>query len=151
MQKVKVTKPKVVKKKVVPIGKLRKKLWQVFSEYIRAEAADNQGNCKCVTCDKVMKWKGDGLNVGHFLPQKLNPILIFNPLNVAPQCARCNMSGEGEQWLFGLYIIKTHGQATLDGLFKLKGVPFKFTHDWVEEKLEHYQLNLKSLKLIKGL
>ena len=151
MQKVKVTKPKVVKKKVVPIGKLRKKLWSVFSEYIRAEAADSSGNCKCVTCDKVMKWKGDGLNVGHFLPQKLNPILIFNELNTAPQCPRCNMSGEGEQWLFGQYIIKTHGQSTLDTLFSLKGVPFKFTHDWLQEKLEYYQLNLKAILMVKGL
>lgn len=141
----------VKKKKVVPITKLKKKLWQVFSEYVRAEAADNFGNCQCVTCGKVMKWKGDGLNVGHFLPQKLNPILIFNELNVAPQCPRCNMSGEGEQWLFGQYIISKHGQAAIDALFSLKGTPFKFTHDWLQEKIEHYNLNLKALLVTKNL
>lgn len=144
-------KPKVVKKKLVPIGKLKKKLWSVFSEYIRAEAADKDGNCKCVTCDKIMKWKGDGLNVGHFLPQKLNSALIFNHFNVAPQCARCNMSGEGEQWLFGQYIIKTHGQDVLDMLFALKGTTMKFTQDWIEEKLDYYSINLKAIKLVKGL
>jgi hypothetical protein len=144
-------KPKVVKKKLVPITKLRKKLWQVFSEYIRAEAADKFGNCACVTCGKVMKWKGDGLNVGHFLPQKLNSALIFNHFNVAPQCARCNMSGEGEQWLFGQYIIKKHGQDVLDMLFGLKGTYFKFTHDWLQEKIDHYSLNLRALRLTKNL
>ncbi len=144
-------KPKVVKKKLVPIPKLKKKLWQAFSEYIRAEAADKFGNCQCITCGKVMKWKGDGLNVGHFLPQKLNSGLIFNHFNVAPQCPRCNMAGEGEQWLFGQYIIKTHGQDVLDMLFGLKGTTMKFTHDWLQEKLEYYSLNLKALKAVKGL
>jgi len=48
-----------VKRKETP-AKLKKKLWQVFSKYIRA-----RDNYTCVTCGK--KGEGSGIHAGHYI------------------------------------------------------------------------------------
>lgn len=78
--------PKKTKKPSV--AKLKKKLWTLFSEYIRRLYARPDETCECVTCGVVKHWKE--LQAGHFIPAGSSNNLRFVEMNVHPQCYSCN-------------------------------------------------------------
>ncbi len=144
---------KVRKVEKPSVFKLKKKLWTIFSQYVRLRDADLNGNVKCCTCDAVYFWtdpKGR-LQGGHFFPQRGNAALIFDESNVHGQCSRCNGAQEGEQYLYSLFIIEKYGQQELDRLVKLKGQPFKYTIEFLEDKIKHYTKEVDKLKKSKNL
>lgn len=58
--------PKETKKTKKPsVAKLKKKLWTLFSEYIR-RLYSHDDICECVTCGVKKHWKE--LQAGHFIP-----------------------------------------------------------------------------------
>jgi len=105
------------------IQRLKKKLWPIFSEYQRIRYSNKNGFVKCVTCDAVYKYKGEGkvgaMQCGHFFPQKAATNLIFEEINTGPQCASCNgPMGQGQQYFYSKKIKKVYGQEKLDELEK---------------------------------
>lgn len=152
MQKVK-SKPKVVKKKLVPIPKLKSRLWSIFSQYVRLLKSDEKGYCTCITCGGKVFWTGkSGANSGHFHSQRSNPALIFEPNNVWPQHRMCNKFQRNNiTWDYFVNLEKIVGRPELDRLASLRGKSFKWERQWLEEKIEFYSLNVKALKLTKGL
>lgn len=135
------------------VFKLKKKLWTIFSVYIRLRDANDSGIVKCCTCEKEYYWtdsKGR-MQAGHFMPQKLNSYLIFDEQNVHGQCSFCNGAGSGEQYLYSLFILKKYGKKVLARIVSDKGRAFKFTHDWLEIKIKEYQQKVAKLKQLKKL
>ena len=123
----------------------------VFQQMIRAEAAaqpsglcvvivDGElsqamrevGFCACVTCGKILPWKGNGpwkenaLHTGHFLASRRNSIL-FEEDNVAPQCNHCNYHRDGEQQLFRKWMLAVRGLEVVERLERLKTQVRTFT------------------------
>ena len=73
------------------------------SRYIRLRDSNFKGNGRCITCGKVMAWKGDGANAGHFIPKGNGAGLHrWTPHNIFFQCAGCNIQS-GEQYLYGKF------------------------------------------------
>lgn len=146
-------KAKQVKKPKPTAAKLKKKLWTIFSIYIRLRDADDKGIVKCCTCGTEYNWtdpKGR-MQMGHFIPVKLNPALMFDEKNVAGQCSVCNGSLEGSQWFFGHYIIQRWGKEELDRLISMYRIQFRFTTEWLVEKIAYYRKEVDKMKKEKGI
>ena len=65
------------------LSKIKKKVWQEFSKYIRLRDSDSNGNCSCITCGVVKPYKE--MQAGHLLDGRTNSIL-FDEEIVYSQC-----------------------------------------------------------------
>lgn len=133
------------------LTRLKLKLWQVISEYVRLRDSDNKGMVKCCTCDEIRYYKGEYMNAGHFFPRKLSPALMYDVLNIHTQCNVCNGSLEGQQYFMSQYIRNIYGQDTLDYLVSKFRQPFKFTTEWLEAEIKKYKKEVEKLKKAKTL
>ena len=85
----------IPKPKIKPIGKLKKDVWKVFSEYIRlrdclkTRGTPDFGNC--VTCSRLVR--RTEADAGHFIGRS-HGATLFDERNVHLQCKRCNITGE---------------------------------------------------------
>lgn len=96
-------------KKKTP-AQLKKKLWKVFSQYIRLR---DKGIC--FTCDR--RCEGSGYHAGHFISKAAGGIsLYFNEDNVHGQCYHCNINLGGNSYIFGTKL----GKEKVDELYKIK-------------------------------
>tara|TARA_Y100000004_G_scaffold63462_1_gene71165 strand:- start:9164 stop:9568 length:405 start_codon:yes stop_codon:yes gene_type:complete len=91
------------------LPKLKKKLDKVFSLYIRMKHADDNGNVKCFTCESVKNWKE--IQAGHFQSRRFMNTR-WSEVNVKPQCVKCNMFNQGEQYRFAQRLDMIHGPNT---------------------------------------
>lgn len=131
-----------MKKPTVP--KLKKKLDKIFSLYIRQKYADSKGYCYCITCSRKIDWKYK-TDAGHFIERDVS-ITRYDERNVHPQCKRCNMSANGQQYLHGLYINKKYGKGTADELMRLRWKTHQFATYELEEMIKVYTTALKELE-----
>ena len=135
------------KKKKPSVSKLKKKLWKLFSLYIRQRDADYRGIATCVSCGKQKHWKeGDA---GHFIDGRHNSIL-FDPRNVNFQCKGCNgglMRGREKpkdvKKNYERFMIRKYGQAVVDELKALDKQEKRFTPKELEDLIKHYREELK--------
>src|SRR4029079_7087783 len=94
------TRKKVVKKKKPPsISTLKKKLWRIFSWFIRLRDSDDEGYCYCFTSGKRMFWKE--AQAGHFMSRRYNNTFV-NEKNVHAQSAYDNCHLSGNQYIYGV-------------------------------------------------
>ena len=140
----------VKKKKVVPINSLKKKLWALFSLFIRLRDADVDGNIRCCTTGNVYPWYKS--QAGHYHSQRGNPALIFEEKNVHAQSPIANkLQKNNITWDYTEFMIQRYGLDEIRKMASLRGKPFKFTREWLEEKIKYYNLQVKLLKQQKGL
>lgn len=107
------------KKSSSRIPTLKRKLWKVFSEFIRLR---DKGIC--FTCGR--KCEGKGYHAGHWIPDAAGGIALrFNELNVHGQCYHCNINlgGYGERYTQRME--EFYGEGTIHSLRSLKNVVIK--------------------------
>ncbi len=125
--------------------KLKKKVWTEFSKYIRLRDSDENGWCKCCTCDYREHWKN--FQAGHFIAGRNNSIL-FEETCVHAQCRRCNYNeGNGPEYF--IFMENTYGRDEIDRLRALKHATVKFSVSELEtmyEKFKELREGLESLK-----
>ena len=129
------------------VSSAKKKVWKVFSEYIRFRAADENGNAKCVSCGKVAPWRS--LHAGHYIPKTSGLSIYFFEKNVHPQCVTCNLFKSGNLSEYALYLTRTYGQGILEKLDRKKCEPMKLSRGDYEELIEFYKSRVKSQKEAK--
>jgi hypothetical protein len=83
---------KTTKRKPPTVTSLKKKLDQVFSQYVRQKYADINGNCTCYTCGYTAHWKK--LQNGHMV-SRYYLATRYDERNCRPQCYTCNMFRNG--------------------------------------------------------
>lgn len=143
-------KPKRSQRPTTP--QLKKRLWRIFSQYIRLRDSDENGMCTCITCNYTAYWKGNAFNAGHFVPVVTrygHNATYFHEMNVHPQCSTCNGREEGRGWQYGEYLKERYGPKTPQYLWDLAAKPFKFEREWLEERIEYYKKEVNELKLGK--
>ena len=113
------------------------KVDRAFSRYIRQKHAVG-GWVECVTCGARMPWEES--QAGHFV-KRGHHATRWDERNVAPQCPRCNMHLNGAQDEFAAYIVRTHGQDTLEELLRLKRTAKRYGMADLRELLELYEPN----------
>jgi hypothetical protein len=140
----------ITAKKKKSIASLDKKLWEVFSEYIRRRDAKKfeamgyaPDRVKCVTCDFVGHWKYD-MDAGHFMSRK-HLGTKFDEKNVNSQCGGCNKFGQGMQVVYARVIDKMYGKGTAEWLEEKSRGMCKLMSFEYEEKIEYYKQKLKDL------
>ena len=133
-------------KRTVGVLALDRKLWNIFSRYIRLRDSDH-GLGKCITCGRYIPVKeGDA---GHFRNRR-HKSTRFMEENVAFQCPNCNRFDEGKAYEFGKALDVKYGEGMADKITKLSGVSSKLDRLWYESAIKEYKLKLSQLIAKKG-
>lgn len=120
-----------------------KKLWTLFSEYIRRRNADDNGEVECFTCYTIKHWKlGDA---GHFVTRTAKAIK-FDEQNVQFQCKSCNGFYGGMSWKFGQRLDEVYGEGTAENLEAQRHSIIKRSVSDYEDLIEHYEAELAKYK-----
>lgn len=88
-----------------------KKLWKIFSLYIRLKFSDENGYCKCYTCGAIRYYTD--LDCGHGIGRQ-HKATKFDEKNNRPQCKPCNGFHGGMRERFKEAMDKEHGAGTWD-------------------------------------
>jgi len=116
---------------------LVKNLDTVFSQYIRLKDAINE-IATCVTCGKKDHWKK--LQNGHFMSRR-HYSTRWDENNVGVQCYGCNITNQGQQFLFAKYLgLELAEQMVL----KSKQI-VKFSDDDLKDMIDYYKKELDKL------
>lgn len=105
----------------------------VFQKLVRMQSADDEGMCKCVTCDARYPWNDLRINAGHFVSRKCRTT-IFMRINCHPQCANCNKHLGGNAAEYERYMVATFGQKVVDDLKAESRESIKWTCEQLAEK-----------------
>ena len=150
-----VVKKKKVRKKRSEMTKaervkiLKKKLWVIFSQYIRKKHANHAGMVQ--TCDgKFKHWQQT--DCGHlFHNSERSQALGGNELwyyenNFAPQSRdgnRFNAQDSAKEYM--LFAVRKFGLKEVEKMQRMKLTPRKFTEEELVEKFEHYKREFAKL------
>lgn len=88
---------------------LKKKLWKVFSEYIR-----QRDKGICISCGKIDDWKNT--DAGHYIPKTAGLAVYFDEKNVNAQCTGCNRFRHGNLSQYALALRRKYGETILEEL-----------------------------------
>ena len=133
-------KPKKKKPPKVGVVALRKKLWPVFSKWIKL-----RDNYTCYTCGKVMQ-KGDpSCHAGHYVPQSKGNRLRFDERNVHCQCLSCNSFKRGNLSEYALNLERDYGPGILQEFDQIKNEQKKFTREELTDMYDDYIKRLEAL------
>lgn len=134
----------IKKIKKVSLSSLDKKLWKIFSEYIRKRDRKEGEYCFCVSCGAARHWKG--MDAGHFIPRQHQGVK-YDERNVAAQCKPCNGFEGGAQYKYGLALRKMYGDGIIKELeIKKRLNKNMLTRLWYLGAIEHYKEKLKEME-----
>lgn len=119
-------------KKKLSINAHKKKVWQVFSKWIR-----QRDDWTCITCGKRMESRA--MHAGHYISRRYNATL-FDPRNVHAQCMYCNMYQAGNIATYTLKLQEMYGEDIIKKLEKKSKEIKQFTHQELDEIMEKYKL-----------
>ena len=125
-----------------------KKLWKVFSEFIRLRDADNYGNVRCFTCPAFKSYRL--MDCGHGVPRQ-HKATKFDERNNHAQCKKCNGFEGGNQAIYKEEVEKRYGEGTWDTLVLKSRQVCKRGKVEIEVMTEYYKNEVKKLKQLKGL
>lgn len=119
------------KEKLLSIPKLKKKVWTVFSKWIR-----ERDKYTCYTCGKVM-YERRYAHAGHYLSRRKASVL-FDEMNVHCQCIDCNLWSYGNTGVYAQNLIRDYGKESFDGLIKRSFQLKQWTRPELDELLMKY-------------
>jgi len=136
------TKPKR-RRKSKSLGKLKKELWDLVSEFVRRKDADHNGYVPCYTCGTVRHWKEQ--QAGHAIPGRHNAVLYDLDI-LRPQDVACNIFGNGRQHIFSTKLIKEHGMEWWDAKLAEAEKTIKYSRVDILEMTEAFKERLRELE-----
>lgn len=117
------------------IKTLKRKVWEIFSKYIRLKHSDKNGYVTCCTCGKAEPW--EDVDAGHFISRAYSATFL-EETNVHPQCRFENRYRNGAPDEYAMFIIRKYGIDELERLRHLKySIVKRSIPDW-EYLLEKY-------------
>ena len=128
--------------KLKPLPKMRAKLDKIFSLYVRLKNADNSGNVECFTCGITKHYKK--IQAGHFQSRRYMNTR-WSEVNVQPQCVKCNMFNQGEQFKFAQRLDMEYGEFTAETLEQKARKNSTLKRLDIEYLLEFYTNKLKDI------
>lgn len=123
-------------------GKLVQELDRLFSLYVRHSNANLDGLVECATCSVVKPVKQ--MQNGHFMSRG-KYATRWEEKNTAPQCKKCNLFNQGEQYKMAQYLDGRWGEGTADEMVRLSNTTVKFADFELQEMIDHYKEKLKDL------
>ena len=139
--------PKPKKKKRETVGKAKKKVWALFSIYIRTRdclsSTGTKEEGKCCTCGKIYNFKE--LQAGHFIPGRRSSVL-FDERNCHAQCLRCNVFLRGNMIHYYQFMNINYGPSIIAELMEKDMTIKKFTVPELQELFNTYTFKLYEFK-----
>lgn len=97
------------------LSTLQEKADKAMSVYIRMKYSDEHGMCKCVSCDRVLRWQE--MDAAHFIPKSRGFNVRYIEENVHPACPSCNrFQPESHMIGYTLYMIDMYGREKVEEL-----------------------------------
>lgn len=127
---------KKLKKKTT--SQLKKKLDQIFSQFIRNKYAQS-GFITCYTCGRKIEVKSS--QCGHFVSRQ-HLATRFDERNCRPQCIGCNVFGGGQVAIFATNL-ERENPGIVNELYKKAQEITKYYP--YEEKIKEYEDKIKNL------
>jgi len=119
-------------------SQLDKKLWKIFSQYIR-----KRDKYICFTCGKQCDVTNS--QAGHYLSRRYTAIK-YDERNVHCQCVRCNVMEHGNPIEYQRNLKARYYKELPDELYDLKNVYADHSVPWYEEQIQIYTDKLQSLE-----
>lgn len=130
------------------VSSLHKKLWKIFSLYIRTRdclrTTMTLDEGLCCTCNR--KYNLKELQCGHFIPRSKHAIK-YDERNNHAQCYGCNIMKKGNTVEYYEFMKKTHGQEVIDWLREHQNDICQWKKFQLEEKIEEYTSKLNNLHI----
>lgn len=114
---------------------LKKKLWKLFSEYIR-----KRDGYKCITCGKQLDKNTS--HAGHFVPKSRGLAIYFDERNVNCQCVSCNLFRHGNLVPYAVYLEKKYCHGIIQELEALSRTVKKISSQEYLDLIETYKNKL---------
>jgi hypothetical protein len=118
------------------LAKLKKDLDHYFSQFIRLKHANDNGEEPCYTCGKVKHWKEQ--QCGHFISRQYL-VTRWNEDNCRPQCAGCNLFGNGQLLDFEENLKRELGEEHVELMKKSRHAILKLDRVWYETEIAFYK------------
>jgi len=115
-----------------------------FNLYIRVAKSDINGNTRCCTCGKPMKW--NECDAGHF-----EHGLDFQSDNQHPQGRRCNYYLSGNLKEYAKFMLKQYGADRVDELHLMKGQNNKYSRSELAEMIKTFNGYIRDEKKKRGI
>lgn len=143
----KIKKKKLREKKAKSLPKLKKKLWDLVSLFVRQSAADHRGMAVCYTCGTVEEWKY--MDAGHAIGGRTGAVL-FDLEILRIQCKPCNGPRDGGNYqMFTAKLIEEHGHAWWYAKLEAAKQIKKWTLPELEQMIEEFTQKLSVLERSK--
>ena len=133
------------------VSKLKTKLDDIFSLYIRLREATDEGLVQCFTCGNVGHYKTGGMQNGHFQSRKHLATRFSEDGNCEVQCIKCNIFDSCQQYIFSLRLDEKYGEGRAQELQYLARTTLKISRVEYEEKISYYKSLVEKLLKDKGL
>lgn len=108
---------------------------RVFSIHIRNRGA-TYGYNHCYTC--MVYLPVDELQAGHFIPRRFTNVR-WHPLNVWPQCGRCNVDLSGNLKKYEAKLAALYTQDAVDALWDLAHTNDGLSDGEINEIIKQYK------------
>ena len=128
------------RKRTLP--QLKKKCWDLLSEWVRRSNADDGGYVRCYCCGAAIHWKE--AQAAHFVPGRTGAVLLREDL-LRPNCVRCNVFLNGNYHAFTLRMIDEVGRAKVEEFLALRYQTRKWTRSELEAFVDEYKRKLDGL------
>ena len=137
------------RRKETTITTLKKRLWKIFSIYIRMrdclETTGTVDHGLCCTCGR--DYPIGKLQAGHFVPGRMDSIL-FEPTCVHAQCFRCNIKLGGNWVRYYRHMQKKYGQAQIDYLMALSEQLRLIDERWIKTTAAYYLEKIEEMEVV---
>lgn len=120
-------------KKPKSLAKLSDDCAVLLQRLVRLKAADDQGYCKCVTCDKVYHFSE--MQGGHFVGRGIKATKLMEE-NIHPQCRGCNCFGMKQTHYvlrYRAYMVDMYGEGFVNDLEAKAWTTHKYDRIELEE------------------
>ncbi len=129
----------------------KKRVWEVFSKYIRTRDCLETTGCPdwglCITCGKRYHIKL--LQAGHFIAGRHNANL-FSEKGTHAQCYNCNINLKGNTLVYRRQIIEQYGQGYDEVLERASQQIVKLTKSDLEELAFKFKEKIKETEVLSG-
>lgn len=122
------------------------KLWKEFSLYIRLRDSDENGYCKCFTCNR--KGKYTSFDCGHGIPRQ-HKSTKFHEQNNHAQCKSCNGFEGGKREVYKEEVEKRYGPDAWSRLEILSRQVSKRGQFEIDVMTDHYRKQVAILNKSK--
>lgn len=121
----------------------KKRLWMVFSLYIR-----QRDRGVCISCEKPDHWRNT--DAGHYVPKTAGLSLYFDERNVHAQCTGCNRFRHGNLTQYAIALRKKYGETILEELESKRRILRKITEQEYVDMIDLYKKKTEELSGIRG-